>query len=116
TVEDNIAPVIACPSNITVNTDPNNCYAIVNFPTAIALDNCGIDTVVQTAGLASGSQFPVGTTTIEFTATDINGNASVCSFQITVIDNEAPVAVCQNITIQLDANGSASITAADVDG
>ncbi len=116
TVEDNEAPIIACPSDLFVDTDAGDCFATVNFPDAIAIDNCGVDTVVQTAGLASGSQFPVGINTVEFTATDVNGNVSTCSFEITVTDNQAPVAVCQNITIQLDANGNASIIADDVDG
>src|SRR5690606_19005929 len=35
---------------------------------------------------------------------------------ITVVDNEAPVAVCQAITIQLDGNGIAVLAAADLDG
>ncbi|MEH6764690.1 MAG: BspA family leucine-rich repeat surface protein [Aequorivita antarctica] len=116
TVEDSIPPAIACPADITVNTDLGNCSAIVNFPMPIASDNCGVATVTQTIGDPSGSMFPVGATTIEFTATDVNGNTNTCSFIITVIDNEAPVAVCQNITIQLDAAGNASIVAADVDG
>ncbi|QQX78099.1 MULTISPECIES: HYR domain-containing protein [Aequorivita] len=116
TVEDSLAPIIACPADILANTDPGACFATASFAMPIAFDNCGIDTVVQTAGLPSGSQFPVGVNTIEFTATDVNGNSSSCSFTITVTDNEAPVAVCQNITIQLDASGNASITEADVDG
>ncbi|MGB3344023.1 MAG: HYR domain-containing protein, partial [Aequorivita sp.] len=116
TVEDLLAPVIACPSNITATTDLGNCFATVSFPMAIAIDNCGIDSIVQTGGLPSGSQFPVGINIVEFTATDVNGNTSVCSFTITVTDNEAPIAVCRNITISLDANGNANITAADVDG
>ncbi|MBK5213419.1 MAG: HYR domain-containing protein, partial [Flavobacteriaceae bacterium] len=116
TVEDSIVPTIVCPANITANTDLGDCFATVSFAMPIAFDNCGIDTVVQTMGDPSGSQFPVGITTIEFTATDVNGNVSTCSFTITVTDNEAPVAVCQNITIQLDEFGNASIVAADVDG
>ncbi|MBK5213415.1 MAG: HYR domain-containing protein [Flavobacteriaceae bacterium] len=116
TVEDSIAPTIVCPANITANTDAGNCFATVSFSMPIAIDNCGIATVVQTMGDPSGSQFPVGVSTIEFTATDVNGNVSTCSFTITVTDNEAPVAICQNITIQLDASGNATITAADVDG
>ena len=67
-------------------------------------------------GDPSGSAFPVGITTIEFTATDINGNSNVCSFTITVVDNEAPVAVCQNITVQLDEFGNASILPSAIDG
>ncbi|OAD90414.1 hypothetical protein A7A78_05715 [Aequorivita soesokkakensis] len=116
TVEDSIPPAIACPANITVNTDAGFCSAIVNFPMPITSDNCGVATVAQTMGDPSGSMFPVGATTIEFTATDVNGNTNTCSFIITVVDNEAPVAVCQNITIQLDEFGNASIVASDVDG
>ena len=115
TVEDNEAPAIVCPMDITVNTDVDNCSALVHFPTPMTLDNCGVATVIQTMGDPSGSPFPVGQTTIEFIVTDVNGNHNTCSFTITVVDNEAPMAVCQNITIQLDANGNASIGTADVD-
>ncbi len=115
TVIDDMAPVISCPTDIVTNTDAGLCSAIVNFADAIASDNCNV-TVSQTAGLPSGSDFPVGVSTVEFTATDDGGNTTSCSFTITVEDNEAPVAVCQDITIQLDANGDATITAADVDG
>ncbi|MEL6812553.1 MAG: HYR domain-containing protein, partial [Bacteroidota bacterium] len=113
---DDTAPTIACPSDLIVSNDLGLCSAVVTFADALALDNCGVATVVQTGGLPSGSDFPVGVSTIEFTATDINGNTAVCSFTITVEDNEAPVAVCQDITIQLDEMGMATITAADVSG
>ena len=72
--------------------------------------------LTQTAGLAAGSEFPVGTTTNTFTYTDPSGNIGTCSFDVTVNDIEAPVAVCQDITIQLDAFGNATIVATDVDG
>ena len=116
TVEDNILPAITCPADITVNTTVGFCSAIVNFPMAFASDNCGVASVTQTMGDPTGSMFPVGNTTIEFTAMDVNGNSNTCSFVITVVDNEAPIAVCQNITVQLDEFGNASIAAADVDG
>lgn len=60
-----------------------------NFPGAT--DNCTGVTVIQTAGLASGSTFPVGTTVNAFLATDASGNTSTCSFNVTVNDNIAPV-------------------------
>ncbi|WP_422107542.1 HYR domain-containing protein [Winogradskyella sp.] len=41
-------------------------------------------TLQQTAGLPSGSAFPLGTTTNTFLATDANGNQNTCSFSITV--------------------------------
>jgi uncharacterized protein YrzB (UPF0473 family) len=116
TVEDNIAPLVVCPADVNSETRLGDCFALVYFPQPYTQDNCGIDSIVQTAGLPSGSQFPVGISTVEFTVTDVNGNVSSCSFTITVTDNEAPIAVCQDITIQLDSNGNASIVAADVDG
>ena len=116
TVEDNIAPLVVCPADVNSETRLGDCFALVYFPQPYTQDNCGIDSIVQTAGLPSGSQFPVGISTVEFTVTDVNGNVSSCSFTITVTDNEAPIAVCQDITIQLDSNGIASIVAADVDG
>ncbi|WP_298518043.1 HYR domain-containing protein [uncultured Kordia sp.] len=41
----------------------------------------------QTAGLASGADFPIGTTTNTFTITDLAGNAVMCSFDVTVDEN-----------------------------
>ena len=47
-------------------------------------------TVTQTAGLPTGSAFPVGTTTNTFEINDGNGNTSTCSFNVTVTDNIDP--------------------------
>ncbi len=117
TVEDNLPPQIVCPNDIVIDTEPGSCEATVFFGSASAYDNCsGFIPTTQTAGPPSGSTFPIGVTTITFMATDASGNTSSCSFTITVVDNQAPVAVCQNITIQLDADGLASITAEDIDG
>lgn len=67
-------------------------------------------TVSRTAGLASGSVFPVGTTTITHQATNTNGLSSTCSFTVTVVDNVAPVIICPgNQTIALGASCSAAL-------
>ena len=117
TVEDNQAPQIVCPLDIIIDAEPGMCSAQVFFGNANALDACsGPIATVQTTGPASGSLFPVGDTLISFSATDAAGNVATCSFTITVEDNQAPLAVCQNITLQLDANGVAAITAEDLNG
>ncbi|MFN8393521.1 MAG: HYR domain-containing protein [Bacteroidia bacterium] len=62
--------------------------------------------MTQTAG-AFGSFFPVGTTTNTFVATDASGNTGSCSFTVTVNDAQAPNAICQNVTVQLNNTGAA---------
>lgn len=87
-VEDTTAPVITCGNTI------QSCNPIVTFTTPVATDDCGIATVTQTdgTGLSSGSTFPIGTTTLEFTATDGAGNTSVCTFDV-IIDATPDAAI-----------------------
>jgi large repetitive protein len=51
----------------------------------------------------------VGANTVTLTVTDNNGNTSTENATVTVEDNIAPVVNTQNLTIQLDENGNASI-------
>ena len=88
TVRDTQPPVITCPANISVFNDPGLCGAKISF-TPTATDNCSKVTV--TTSPASGSFFPVGTTTVTATATDSSGNSSTCTFNVKVTDNEPPV-------------------------
>src|SRR5690606_27057150 len=61
-------------------------------------------TPIQTAGLPSGSEFPVGVTTNTFEVTYSDGNTESCSFDVTVNDTEAPTITCPaNITKSNDA-------------
>ena len=55
------------------------------------------------------------TVTVTLTATDAAGLTDTCTANVTIIDQVAPTAVCQDITVQLDATGNVTITAADVD-
>ena len=57
----------------------------------------------------------IGSQTVILTVTDANGVSSTCTATVTVEDKEAPEAICQDITVQLDANGNVSITAAHID-
>lgn len=91
TVVDNQAPVISgCPSNISVNATAGTCAATVSWTAPTFNDNCAGGSISLTAGSAPGSSFPVGVTTITYTATDASGNTSTCSFTVTVTDTQAP--------------------------
>ena len=74
TVNDNENPDITCPADITVNNDPGICGAVVSYTPPTGTDNCPGAVTTQTLGLGSGSTFPVGTTTEEYTVTDAAGN------------------------------------------
>ncbi len=83
TITDMQAPVFTtCPSNITTTADPALCGAVVTFSVA-ATDNC-TNPVALSYSLASGSLFPIGTTTVTITATDAGGKTATCSFLVTV--------------------------------
>ncbi len=87
TVIDNTPPVISCPANITVFLPANSpdTSMPVTYAAPTATDNCSAATV--TTNVASGSVFPVGTTTITATATDDKNNSSSCTFTVTVLYN-----------------------------
>ncbi|MCB0488432.1 MAG: HYR domain-containing protein [Cyclobacteriaceae bacterium] len=87
-VSDNEQPKFtSCPENITI-TSGTTCNALATWNAPLATDNCGLASV--TSSHVSGEQFPLGTTTVTYTATDVNGNVSTCSFNVIVADQEAP--------------------------
>jgi HYR domain/Subtilase family len=89
TVLDRTPPSIACPAPVTTFTDPGVCSAVVAFGSPAASDLCSNPTAVS-SDIASGSSFPLGTTTVKGKATDAAGNEAVCTTLVTVVDNQAP--------------------------
>lgn len=113
TVEDNTAPVVSC-KDITVALDVNgNASITASSIDNGSTDNCGIASL--TINNSSFSCTDAGVNQVTLTATDASGNTSTCTANVTVVDNLQPVALCKNITIQLDANGEASISVSDID-
>ena len=108
-------PVLMCPMDIVVDNSPGACGATVGFSPPFATDTeDGIIVSTQTGGLPSGSLFPVGTSVVEFTATDSDGNSTSCTFNVIVNDAEDPTVACQDITVELDDMGMYSLTPAEV--
>jgi hypothetical protein len=104
----NKAPTITCPANITVNNTPGQCGAIVNYPAPVAT---GSPAPVVVSTPASGSFFPVGTTTVTATATNVCGVAT-CTFTITVLDVQPPTITCPaNITQNTDVGACVATVA-----
>ena len=78
---------LTCPANVTASNDAGMCGAILNYPAPTADAACG----AVTCDIASGSNFPVGTSTV--TCSTAVGGLS-CSFDVTVNDTEVPVVTC----------------------
>jgi hypothetical protein len=100
-VRDNTGPVIAPHANVgpIAATGPSGAVATYTSPSTLdAVDGTG----TATCSPASGSTFPIGTTTVTCTATDSHGNhATPTTFLVIVSD----FTVCTTIQI-LNANSS----------
>lgn len=94
--QDTQDPSITCPADITVDESSSSANsATVNYPAPTASDDSG--SVEVNCDPPSGSQFPVGTTSVQCTATDPSGNTVSCSFNVTVND----------VGCSIDANAAA---------
>lgn len=109
TVTDTEAPVItSLPAHISVATDNGQCEAVVSWAAAVATDNC---TATLSADHNSGDAFPLGTTTVLYTATDAAGNTDTASFTITVTDTEAPVVTAPAAVLAIADAGACGTSA-----
>ena len=114
TVEDNVDPTAVC-MDITVNLDGSGNAKIVGADVdGGSTDNCAIASLSVTPNAFTSADLGVNTVTL--TVTDVNGNTSTCTADVTVTDLTPPTAVCQDITVNLDASGNVTITGADIDG
>jgi HYR domain len=93
-------PIITCPDDVIQENDKGQCGAVVNYP------NPTVSCPDLTAACSppSGTFFPVGTTMVTCTATDVSGiPVEQCNFTVTVIDTEPPTITCPgDITITND--------------
>jgi gliding motility-associated-like protein len=101
---DELAPVINCPTDVTIDCDasilPNNTGS------ATAIDNCQANVYIGFTDIITGTACD-STITRTWEATDSCDNKSSCVQTITKVDQTAPVINCPpNITI--DCNGSTS--------
>ncbi|MGI0024880.1 MAG: HYR domain-containing protein, partial [Nitrososphaera sp.] len=85
---DTTPPVVTAPANqIAEATSASG--RVITYPAATATDNVD-GTLTATCTPASGSMFPLGTTTVTCTATDSSGNTGTDSFTVTVRDTTPP--------------------------
>ncbi|WP_206082057.1 gliding motility-associated C-terminal domain-containing protein [Maribellus sediminis] len=121
TVRDNIAPTLTC-NPLTVYTGEDGSIMLSDTDMAnlyTVSDNCTSEEDIS----VTISQYEFGCNdagiqegiAVAITATDLCGNVSTCTTAVTVIDTIAPVAVCSDIEIALNASGYASITLENIE-
>jgi len=87
-------PIISlnCPDDVNVLSTQGNNGMVVNYDQPDVSTTCGSGLNINlTGGLASGSVFPLGTSEVEYEATDDCGNVVICTFSVTV---EASAGAC----------------------
>jgi len=112
TVHDNIAPT-AIAQNVDIYLNASGSASTT--ATAVnngSSDNCSIATMTLSKYNFNCSN--VGANTDTLTVTDVNGNISKVTATVTVHDNIAPTVHTQNVTVQLNASGAASITTSQI--
>lgn len=77
---------ISCPVDVNVNNTPGQCGAVVNYSPPSIDGSCG----TVTCSPASGSFFPVGTTTVTCAISSEQG----CTFTVKVNDAQPPSILC----------------------
>ena len=88
-VRDTILPVINfCPNDTSIFIDPAICAGVVNWSPIVFNDNCGIQTLIETH--QPDQEFRIGTLPVIYSAVDSSGNATICTFEVTVLDTIAP--------------------------
>lgn len=101
-VNDDEAPIFtSCPTNIVQDNDPDSCGALVTYTTPIASDNCfGYTVTLNSGSIPSGGFFPIGNTPVVWQVLDASGNATLCSFTVTINDNQIPTISCPPDIVQ----------------
>lgn len=93
TVVDTRPPSITVPASISVSaSSPSG--AQVSY--AVSATDVVSGSVPTTCSLASGSQFPIGTTTVHCSAVDAAGNIATADFTVTVLTPTSPIDVLVN--------------------
>ena len=120
-VSQNKPPVITAPSNISINTDANACVASSTLSAPAFTDDAPGATIVgvRSDGLDLSAAYPKGTTTVTWTATDVEGLKTSATQTVTVADKENPaltapanISVRVNVTVSFASVsvGTATIT------
>jgi hypothetical protein len=95
-VKDVEIPVLVCPEDVSVIAPPNSTGVEVAYSDVVATDNCPNLKVKLESGFESDKFFPMGTTLVKYSATDMSNNRAECSFKVTVREDLNPITRCNS--------------------
>ena len=104
TVSDTLPPTIGgVPGTITIEA-ASGAGAIVAYTEPTATDLSSVGATIECAP-TSGSEFPLGTTTVVCTASDASGNTAQATFDVIVQDTTPPVLTASPDPFPADIQG-----------
>jgi len=121
---DNIFPTAVCKDTVFVILDntPSTSGGGVAIVNANSLDNGSTDACTPLSFLINNLQADTfrcqnvnNPNPRVMTVTDANGNQSTCVTEVQVSDVDPPTVYCQDLEVYLNASGTATVTAGDVD-
>lgn len=107
---DTLPPAVNCPASVTITLPVGKCDTAFRY-TVAAYDDLPGYTLTQTAGLASGAPFPVGTTLNQYLVTDSEAQTATCSFSVTIHAAPMPLNCKTSLSINLGNTCSLTMTA-----
>lgn len=121
-VEDTVLPIINCPPTVDISTNEDgandyNCTTDYSWNHPNPTDNCSViayeiqytnpdgstetedlKALYDASTLSVTRNFGLGITDIKYTVVDTMNNIVMCNFSVTVIDDEAPMIFCEQVT------------------
>lgn len=113
TVVDNIAPTAATKNIILPLDAQGQGYISTSDINNGSSDNVGISTYAADVTMFDCND--LGDNWVVLTVTDASGSFDTAWSKVTVVDNAAPSVVAQNYSVALDASGTATVLASQVD-
>jgi hypothetical protein len=106
-------PIITCPADVTVYVPEGQTTVPITLGVATATDNSGVFTITNNAP----TLFPVGTSFVNYTATDAAGNVTNCTQTVNVVIQPCNLTLTTAVTPDNGtANGTASVLVAGGSG
>jgi hypothetical protein len=111
-VLDTIAPTLVVAADTAICA--TSTLGAVHTYVISASENCSTTGIIQTAGLPSGSVFPIGVTTNVFEITDQSGNTRVDSFMVEVYD--FPIVTVDAVSDLCESDAAVTLSAQPTGG